>query len=125
MQHNFPMKKKNSCGESAIKSILSMYGKKLKEPISEKNGTSTWKITETLKEKGIKTKIKDKINYDSLKSKDIIYYPKDDHWLTVEKIEKDKILVNDSSLETPNAQWIPKGKFLGKWRGYAIETMIK
>ena len=121
--HHFPKEEEGDCGENAVESILSMYGVYTKQDLNSKEGTSPQKIRKALKEKNINSEIKDGIGYDKLKPRSIVYYHKDDHYIAVEKIQENKILVNDSSKEKP--QWLSREKFKKLWNDWAVETWRK
>jgi ABC-type bacteriocin/lantibiotic exporter with double-glycine peptidase domain len=130
------MKKKNlhhfrqedgthACGECSIRSILSMYGKHLKVRLNTTDGIGEDRIKQLLKENGISTRAK-YITWDKLKRRSIVYYPRLDHWVVLEKIDKknNRVYVNDSDKD--EGEWLDKETFCNSWMlentvGYVIE----
>ncbi len=121
MSNYFPKKKEGDCGENATKSVLSMHSIPSNISIAKKDGTSPYKITDALRKRGLKVEVKDNVSFKKLKPKSIAYYPKDDHYVAVEKKSGNKVLVNDSS--EPKAKWVSKNDFEKKWKGWTIGTI--
>lgn len=118
--HHFSKEEEGDCGEKAVESILSMYDIYSQQDLNSKEGTSPQKIRKALRSKNIQSEIRDGIGYEKLKPRSIVYYPEDDHYVTVEKIQDNKILVNDSSKE--KSQWLSRKNFEKLWNDWAIET---
>ena len=121
----FPAVQRASCGECATKSILSMYGKDTNIGISTETGVEEKPMIRELNKRGIATDEEKNVPFENIKPKSIVYYPKQDHWITVEKIQGDKILVNNSDFQEP--RWISKDIFKKDWQnkngdGYVINT---
>ena len=128
-RHYFPKNRSGDCGENAVQSVLSMYGKGTNIKIATKDGTSPKKITSTLKKKGIKAKAKDSVAFKSIKPKSIAWYPRDDHYVAIEKNNGKEVIVNDSSAK--GTKKMSQKQFERVWhekgskRGYVIETKKK
>ncbi len=119
--YHFVSKRKNSCGECATKTILKMYGKKLKKDIYSFEGLSPNKIISVLNARKIKTVIRYKLYYEHLKPKSIVYYnSKLDHYVVVGAIKTDKIKIYDS--DKTKAIWLSRKTFEKKWTNWAIFT---
>ena len=123
--HQFPTIQKYACGEYMTRSILSMHGKNyMNVDISDEDGVEIAEIQKRLKKSGIETKIKEKAVYEDIQPKAIIYYPKEDHWVAVEKINDKKVTVHDSNYK--DTRVYSKAYFESKWldgdKGYVVNT---
>ena len=121
--HQFPTIQKYACGEYMTRSILSMYGKDyMNVDIADEDGVEIAGIQARLKKDGIGTRIKEKATYEDIKPKAIIYYPKEDHWVAVEKINAKNITINDSNYN--DTRTYTRNGFESKWgnEGYVVNT---
>jgi ABC-type bacteriocin/lantibiotic exporter with double-glycine peptidase domain len=112
--NHFRKEEEGDCGENATESVLGMYGKREKLDINTKEGTSTKMIMKTLRDRGIQARARYGVAYDSIKPRSIVYYPRDDHYVAVDRVKRDKILVNDSSADKP--KWLGRKEFIKKWQ---------
>jgi predicted double-glycine peptidase len=111
----------HSCGECVVNSIMSMYGKVLKEEMNTDSGTSPETIMSILNKNGIKTTAKD-LNIEELKPKSIIWYKDSDHYVTVETVNGDELLINDSLKD--GAETLTKEEVEKLWDNWVIETNL-
>jgi len=123
--HQFPTIQKYACGEYMTRSILSMYGKDYMDvDISDEDGVEMPEIEKRLKKSGIGIRIKEKAIYEDIKPKAIIYYPKEDHWVAIEKVNTKDIMVHDSNYM--HTKKYSKNYFENKWLdgefGYVANT---
>jgi len=124
--HHFKQEQNTfACGETAISSILSMYGMVLKIKLESSDGIEQDRIKKILAEYGIHTHAK-YITWDKIRRRSIAYYPRRDHWITIEKVDKknNRLYINDSVKE--KAEWVDKEDFCDSWletenTGYVIE----
>ena len=129
-KHHFKQEQgTGACGECSIMSILSMYSKILKVRLNTIDGIDEDKIKKILNEYGIQTKAK-YIKWDKLKNRSICYYPRYDHWVVLEKIDKknNRVFINDSDKD--KGEWVDKEDFCNSWltqdtTGYVIQCRLK
>lgn len=117
----------HSCGECAIRSILAMYGKILYETLRTDSGTSVETMKKILSSYGIHS-VQKNITYEKIKRRSISYYPKSDHYVTIEKIKENKLFINDSTKEF--GEWVSKDEFLKLWTngentGWILQCRLK
>jgi predicted double-glycine peptidase len=123
----FKQSDKESCGIACTQSILSMYGKETEGiDITFKKGVSPKAITQTLKENGISAESKT-ISIENVKPRSVAYYPKKDHYVTIESVEGDNLLINDPLKSEP--EYLTRDQFYEKWKdkegtGWVIETEL-
>lgn len=101
-----------ACGECSVRSILSMYGMELKIRLNTSDGLTKERIREILKNHGITTLFKN-TTWNNIKARSIVYYPRYDHWVTVEKKTKNKIYINNS--DKVSGEWLSKDDFINNW----------
>lgn len=121
----FPAVEKYSCGECATKSILNMYGKDTDFNFETPEGVGIGKIKKKLNEQGVQTTENKSATFEDVQPKSIVYYPKEDHWVTVESKGEKDILINDSDFLQP--QKLTRQEFEKKFldeggKGYSVET---
>lgn len=122
--HHFPKQKEGDCGENAVKSILSMFGQPTDDvKIATEEGTSPRTIANELKDRGLVAEVRDGVQFEELRSRSIAYYPEDDHYVAIEAVSEDEILINDSSKE--HGAWESLEAFEKKWDGWVIEVRNK
>jgi ABC-type bacteriocin/lantibiotic exporter with double-glycine peptidase domain len=97
-----------------------MYGKTFDTVLNTDNGTSPETIIKALGENGIMATEMNNATFENIPDKSIAYYPNADHYVTIEKHEGDKILVNDSLMDKP--MLMTKEMFTKDWNGYLITT---
>lgn len=122
--NHFMQGDEHSCGECVVSSVMSMYGMDLKQTMNTDNGTSAETIIQTLKENGINAEQRTGLTYQQIyvdkMNKSIAYYPQQQHWVSIEKIEPNKILVNDSLKDKP--EWVTMKQFTSDWDMSLITT---
>lgn len=116
----FKQDDQHSCGECVINSILSMYGKVLHEEMDTDGGTSPETIIKILSNNGIEASQVFDLDINELKPKSIIYYKDSDHYVTVETINENDVLINDSLSNAPET--LTKEEIEKLWDNWAIET---
>lgn len=110
----------SSCGECAVRSILSMYGLELKTTLDTTNGLSPESIIQALEDNGITAEQNDNAVYNDIKPKSVVYYPGQDHYSVIESVNANGLVVNDSLKDkTMN---MTKKDFLKDWNGFLITT---
>lgn len=122
--HHFPKQREGDCGENAVKSILSMYGQSTDDVrIATEDGISPRTIANELRDRGLVAEVRDGVQFEELRPRSIAYYPEDDHYVAIETVSEDEILINDSSKD--KGAWESREAFEKKWDGWVIETRNK
>lgn len=119
--NHFKQNDNESCGLCSIKSIMSMYGMEYENDLDTSEGLSPEKIMNELNANGLHAEIIRGVKLENIKPKSIAYYKDMKHYVTIEKVSKDKLYVNDSLKDM--AEWITKKDFDKLWeQGWLIQT---
>jgi ABC-type bacteriocin/lantibiotic exporter with double-glycine peptidase domain len=111
---------RKSCGLCIKLLLAAEFDKPMIVVSVDDNGTSPRKLRSDLRKMGIETDEPKRITFRNLKPWSILHYPRrgkkgcrGDHYVTFERAENGKFLINDSVEEGP--RWLEESELKKKW----------